>query len=71
MPWGGGVLACCSSVRQVRLYHQRPMCGWCLMRVGRDVSSASPGWSLLPSKVIIVLALVNSAMSPAGTQVSQ
>ena len=41
------------------------------MRVGRDASSVSPGWSLLPSKVIIVLALVNSAVSPVGTQVSQ
>ena len=47
------------------------MCSWCLTRVGHDVSSASPGWSLLPSNVIIVLALVNSAMSPVGTQVSQ
>ena len=28
----------------------------------------SLGWSLLPSTVIIVLALVNSALSPAGTQ---
>ena len=36
-----------------------------------NVSSMSPGWSLLPSKVIIVLTLVNSTMSPAGTQVSQ
>ena len=35
--------------------------------VGHDASSASSGWSLLPSTVIIVLALVNSAMSPAGT----
>ena len=64
---GGGFLACCSSFRQVRLYHQRPMCGWCLMRVGHNASSASPGWSLLPLTVIIVLALVNSAVSPAGT----
>ena len=62
-----GLLACCSFVHQVRLYHQRPMCGWCLTCVGCDASSASPGWSLLPSTVIIVLALVNSAMSPAGT----
>ena len=53
-----GVLACCSSVRQVRLYHQRPACGWCLTRVGRDMSSSSPGWSLLPLTVIIVLALL-------------
>ena len=41
------------------------------MHVGHDASSTSLGWSLLPSKVIIVLALVNSAVSPAGTQVSQ
>ena len=62
-----GVLACCSSVCQVQLYHQRPTGGWCLTRVGRDASSASPGWSLLPSIVIIVLVLVNSAVSPVGT----
>ena len=37
------------------------------MRVGGDTSSASLGWSLLPSTVIIVLVLVNSAVSPAGT----
>ena len=37
------------------------------MRVGCNVSSVSPGWSLLPSTVIIVLALVNSTVSPAGT----
>ena len=37
------------------------------MHVGRDASSMSPGWSLLPSTVIIVLALVDSAVSPAGT----
>ena len=43
------------------------MGGWCLTRVGRDASSASLGWRLLPSTVIIVLALVNSTMSPAGT----
>ena len=61
-----GVLAC-SSIHQVRLYHQRPMGGWCLMHVGHNVSSTSPGWSLLPSTVIIVLALVNSAVSPVGT----
>ena len=41
------------------------------MHAGHDVSSASPGWSLLPSNLIIVLALVNSTVSPAGTQVSQ
>ena len=62
-----GVLACCLSIHQVRLYHQRPTCGWCLTLVGHDASSASPGWSLLPSTVIIVLAWVNSAVSPAGT----
>ena len=61
---GGGVLACCLSVR---LYHQRPVCGWCLTCVGCNASSVSPGWSLLPSTVIIVLALVNSAVSPVGT----
>ena len=43
------------------------MGGWCLMRIGHDVSSVSLGWSLLPSTVIIVLALINSAMSPVGT----
>ena len=48
-------------------YHQRPMCGWCLTRVGHDASSTSPGWGLLPLTVIIVLALVNSAVSPVGT----
>ena len=37
------------------------------MCVGHDASSASPGWSLFPLTVIIVLALVNSAVSPAGT----
>ena len=31
------------------------------------MSSASPGRSLLPLTVIIVLALVNSAMFPVGT----
>ena len=62
-----GILACCSSIHQVQLYHQRPMCGWCLMRVGRNTSSASVGWSLLPSTVIIELTLVNSTVSPAGT----
>ena len=40
---------------------------WCLMCVGRNASSTSLGWSLLPSSVIIVLALVNSAVSPKGT----
>ena len=43
------------------------MCGWCLTCVGHDASSASLGWSLLPSTVIIVLVLVNSAVSPVGT----
>ena len=43
-----------------------PAYGWCLTRVGHDMSSASLGWSLLPSSVIIVLALVNSTMSPGG-----
>ena len=62
-----GVLACCSSIHQVRLYHQKPACGWCLMCVGRDASSTSLGWSLLPSTVIIVLVLVNSTVSPVGT----
>ena len=41
------------------------------MHVGHDASSMSPGWSLLPSNIIVVLALVNSAVSPAGTLVSQ
>ena len=62
-----GILACCSSIRQVRLYHQRPVGGWCLTLVGHDASSASQGWSLLPSTVIIVLVLVNSTVSPADT----
>ena len=62
-----GVLACCSSVCQARLYHQRPACGWCLMCVGHNASSASLGWSLLPLTVIIVLAFVNSAISQVGT----
>ena len=42
------------------------MAGWCLMRVGSDMSSASLGWSLLPSNAIIVLALVNSAVCLQG-----
>ena len=37
------------------------------MCVGHDASSTSPGWSLLPLTLIIVLALVNSAVSPVGT----
>ena len=44
-----------------------PVYGWCLTRVGHNVSSTSPGWSLLPSSVVIVLALVNSTVSPKGT----
>ena len=43
-----------------------PMYGWCLTHVGHDMSSVSPGWSLLPSSVIIVLALVNSTVSTQG-----
>ena len=62
-----GVIACCSSVCQVQLYHQRPVCGWCLTHVGHDASSTSLGRSLLLSTVIIVLALVNSAVSPMRT----
>ena len=38
-----------------------------LTRIGCDASSMSLGGSLLPSTVIIVLTLVNSAASPAGT----
>ena len=48
-----------------------PACGWCLTYVGHDTSGASPSWSLFPLNVIIVLALVNSTMSPEGTLVSQ
>ena len=48
-----------------------PAYGWCPTRVGRDASSASPGWSLLPSSVLIVLALVNSDVPHRGTWVSQ
>ena len=44
-----------------------PMYGWCLMCVGHDMSSMSPGWSLLPSSIFIVLALVNSTVSHKGT----
>ena len=44
-----------------------PAYGWCLMYVGHDTSSMSLGWSLLPSSIIIVLALVNSTVSPKGT----
>ena len=66
-----GFLPWSSSVHQVQLCQQRPMGDWYLMHVGCDASSTSPDWSLLPLKVIIVLALVNSAVSPAGTAVSQ
>ena len=68
---GGGFLPVVCPFIRFDSYHQRPTCGWCLTRVGHDASSASLGWSLLPSKVIIVLTLVNSTMSPVGTQVSQ
>ena len=61
------VLACCLSIHQVQLYHQRPACGWCLTHVGCNASGTSLGRSLLPSIVIIVSAFVNSAVSPAGT----
>ena len=44
-----------------------PAYGWCLTRVGHNMSSVSLGWSLLPSSIIIVLAFVNSAVSPKGT----
>ena len=44
-----------------------PTYGWCLTCVGRDMSSASLGCSLLSSSIFIVLALVNSAMSHRGT----
>ena len=44
-----------------------PVSGRCLMHVGHNTSSASSGRSLLPSNVIIVLALVNSATSPERT----
>ena len=41
------------------------------MRVGRNASGMSPGRSLLPSSVLIVLALVNSDVLHRGTWVSQ
>ena len=41
------------------------------MRVGCDASGVSPGWSLLPSSILIVLALVNSDVPHRGTWVSQ
>ena len=48
-----------------------PVYGWCPMRVGHDASSMSPGWSLPPSSVLIVLALVNSDVPRRGTWLSQ
>ena len=48
-----------------------PAYSWCPMRVGHNVSSVSLGWSLLPSSVLIVLALVNSDIPYRGTWVSQ
>ena len=48
-----------------------PTYGWCPMCVGHNTSSTSPGWSLLPSSVFIVLALVNSDVPHQGTWVSQ
>ena len=42
------------------------MYGWCPMHVGHGTSSMSPGWSLLPSSVLIVLALVNSDVPHRG-----
>ena len=47
------------------------MYGWCPMHVGCDASSLSLGWSLPPSIVLIVLALVNSVVLHRGTWVSQ
>ena len=41
------------------------------MHVGHNKSSTSPGWSLLPSSILIVLALVNSDVPHQGTWVSQ
>ena len=43
-----------------------PVYGWCLTRAGCNTSSASPGRSLLPSSIIIVFALVNSAVPHRG-----
>ena len=48
-----------------------PAHGWCPTRAGHDASSVSPGWSLLPSSILIVLALVNSDIPHLGTWVSQ
>ena len=65
-PVGGScLLFICSS--GLTLSPETHVCGWCLICVGHNMSSASPGWSLLPLTVIIVLALVNSVVSPAGT----
>ena len=58
-------LAFCLSIFQV-CFCQGPVCGWCLTCVGIDASSTSPGWSLLPLTIIIVLALVDSTMPPCG-----
>ena len=44
---------------------------WCPMRAGCNTSSASLGWSLLPSSILIVLVLVNSDVPHWGTWVSQ
>ena len=44
-----------------------PAYSWCLTHVGCDASSMSLDWSLLPSSIVIVLALVNSSVSPKGT----
>ena len=41
------------------------------MRVSHNASSVSPGWSLPPSIVLIVSALVNSVIPLRGTWVSQ
>ena len=62
----GGFLPVVHPFLRFHSYHQRPTCGWCLTCVGRDASSMSPGWSLLPLTVIIVLAFVNSAVSQRG-----
>ena len=43
-----------------------PVSGWCPTRVGHKASSVSPDWSLLPSSIFIVLALVNSDVSYQG-----
>ena len=48
-----------------------PVYSWCPTCAGRNTSSMSPGWSLLPSSVLIVLALVNSGIPHWGTWVSQ